>query len=144
MERRPIFGWPLRQKGTPYPILIKCSPDVFSVTHDLEERARLMKLKMHAYRQSGLTSSDNEATYRARSRDRDRVIGHRDRSYERSRDMERAHHHRSRRWREISPEVSDEAVHSDASETSDMSEISKISTISVKSTQSEKPHRKLR
>ena len=39
--------------------------------------------------------------------------------------------------------MSDDAIHSDASETSDMSEISKISTISVRSTQSERPHRKL-
>ena len=45
---------------------------------------------------------------------------------------------------EFSPEVSDDAIHSDASETSDMSEVSKISTISVRSTQSEKPRRKLR
>ena len=43
---------------------------------------------------------------------------------------------------EFSPDVSDDALHSDASETSEMSEISRISTISIKSTQSEKPHRK--
>ena len=39
------------------------------MTHDLEERARMMKLKMQAYKQSGPVS-DTEATYRARSRDR--------------------------------------------------------------------------
>lgn len=62
------------------------------MTHDLEERARMMKLKMQAYKQSG-PMSDTEATYRARSRDRssgsragsssrDRV----ERAYEKSRD----------------------------------------------------------
>ena len=45
---------------------------------------------------------------------------------------------------EFHSNMSDEAMHSDASETSDMSEVSKISTASVRSTQSEKPRRKLR
>ncbi|XP_064652466.1 regulating synaptic membrane exocytosis protein 2-like isoform X3 [Lineus longissimus] len=70
---------------------------------------------------------------------RDRHMGM-DRGRERIRDYDGRHR---RRAKEFSPDASDDALQSDASETSDMSEVSKISTISVRSTQSEKPRRKL-
>ncbi|XP_067665967.1 regulating synaptic membrane exocytosis protein 2-like isoform X8 [Haliotis asinina] len=131
------------------------------VTQDLEERARMMKMKikMGQHGSGNIPLSDSEAYYsrrdvdRSKSRDRkdrrmdiDRDRGDRmrdrgmDRGYERGRDPERSH--RGRRAKEFSPEVSDD-VASDVSETSDMSEVSKVSTISVRSTQSERPHRRL-
>ncbi|XP_046375678.1 regulating synaptic membrane exocytosis protein 2-like isoform X2 [Haliotis rufescens] len=131
------------------------------VTQDLEERARMMKMKikMGQHGSGSIPLSDSEAYYsrrdmdRSKSRDRkdrrmdiDRDRGDRmrdrgmDRGYERGRDPERSH--RGRRAKEFSPEVSDD-VASDVSETSDMSEVSKVSTISVRSTQSERPHRRL-
>ncbi|KAI8764624.1 regulating synaptic membrane exocytosis protein 2 isoform X3, partial [Biomphalaria glabrata] len=132
------------------------------VTQDLEERARIMKMKMKLAQQGQGTplmhpEGDSRST---RRRDRhgdlgdrghDRSISHDrvermreralERNYERGRDTERAHH-RSRRHKEFSPDMSDD-VASDVSETSDMSEVSKVSTISVRSTQSERPRRKL-
>ncbi|KAH9498275.1 Regulating synaptic membrane exocytosis protein 2 [Bulinus truncatus] len=132
------------------------------VTQDLEERARIMKMKMKLAQQGQGTpvmhpEGDSRSTRRRdrhgdmgeRSHDRsishDRVERMRERAlernYERGRDTERGHH-RSRRHKEFSPDMSDD-VASDVSETSDMSEVSKVSTISVRSTQSERPRRKL-
>ncbi|XP_070209321.1 regulating synaptic membrane exocytosis protein 2-like isoform X2 [Littorina saxatilis] len=129
------------------------------VTQDLEERARLMKLKMkqqqegimphhrleYDHHSSRSSRSSRSSDYgdrhdRSMSRDRDRLERSRDRGYDRGRDFERGH--RGRRNKEFSPDMSDD-VASDNSETSDMSEVSKVSTISVRSTQSERPRRKL-
>ncbi|KAL8572844.1 hypothetical protein ACOMHN_011093 [Nucella lapillus] len=128
------------------------------VTQDLEERARLMKLKMKL-QQEGLSNmphhrldydhhsrsgrsgrSGDYGDRHDRSMSRDRLERSRDRGYDRGRDFERGH--RGRRNKEFSPDMSDD-VASDNSETSDMSEVSKVSTISVRSTQSERPRRKL-
>ncbi|KAK7480085.1 hypothetical protein BaRGS_00028645 [Batillaria attramentaria] len=129
------------------------------VTQDLEERARIMKLKMKLQQEGGggsvahhrmdydrhssrgsRMSDYGDRHDRSMSRDRDRLERSRDRGYDRGRDLERGH--RSRRNKEFSPDMSDD-VASDNSETSDMSEVSKVSTISVRSTQSERPRRKL-
>ncbi|XP_041361301.1 regulating synaptic membrane exocytosis protein 2-like isoform X3 [Gigantopelta aegis] len=135
------------------------------VTQDLEERARLMKMKMKmggspSRHGSNYPQSDSEAYYsrhdkyldrsKERGKSRERGVSmdrnrrehgrdRMDRGYDRGRDPERGN--RSRR-KEFSPDVSDD-VASDVSETSDMSEVSKVSTISVRSTQSERPHRRL-
>lgn len=79
----------------------------FAVTQDLEERTRAMKMKFNQYRNSSssLPASDSEASYRPRSRDRERINRNMpstvlrdrmDRSYDRYRDMER---HRKKRGR---------------------------------------------
>lgn len=77
---------------------------IFKVTQDLEERARLLKMRMNAYRQSGtnLPASDTEATHRTRTKDRIRQHGLRDRpdrSYDRTGDVERNHIRRRGRGR---------------------------------------------
>ncbi|CAG5135117.1 unnamed protein product, partial [Candidula unifasciata] len=130
-------------------------------TQDLEERARIMKMKMKLAQQGqgmAMTHPDIESRLMRRDhrgemmdRGHDRSISHdrvermreraMEKNYERGRDIERSHH-RSRRHKEFSPDMSDD-VASDVSETSDMSEVSKVSTISVRSTQSERPRRKL-
>ena len=96
----------------------KCNNDIFfrfapAVTQDLEERARLMKMKMTAYRQAGSSpgashGSDSEALYSARLRDHATSSGdryHRDRGrgiergYDRGRELDRGHHRSRRRGR---------------------------------------------
>ncbi|XP_025090828.1 regulating synaptic membrane exocytosis protein 2-like isoform X2 [Pomacea canaliculata] len=131
------------------------------VTQDLEERARLMKLRIKLQQDSGLGPIPHSHRHeyesygsrgirsgdyldhhdRPMSHERDRMERSRDRGYDRGRDLERGH--RARRNKEFSPDMSDD-VGSDNSETSDMSEVSRVSTISVRSTQSERPRRNLR
>ncbi|BFZ11469.1 hypothetical protein BsWGS_14508 [Bradybaena similaris] len=132
------------------------------VTHDLEERAQMMKMRMKLAQKAqrlGMPYPENEVRpvrhqgrhYEMSGRSRDRSISHdrvkrmRDRTSgqqnERGRDAGRSHR-RSRQHKEFSPDMSDD-VGSDVSETSDMSEVSKVSTVSVRSTQSERPRRKL-
>ena len=77
-----------------------------SVTQDLEERARLMKMKMSAYRSGGSPAMSDTESYLGRVSDRSsRSRSHEPRGsagtrfdrYDRGHELDRGHHRRGRR-----------------------------------------------
>ena len=87
---------------------LQCIRSVFccfiSVTQDLEERARLMKMKMSAYRSGGSPAMSDTESYLGRGPDRSSrrrephgSAGSRFDRYERGHEFDRGHHRPRRR-----------------------------------------------
>ena len=87
---------------------LQCIRSVFccsiSVTQDLEERARLMKMKMSAYRSGGSPAMSDTESYLGRGTDRSSrrrephgSAGSRFDRYERGHEFDRGHHRPRRR-----------------------------------------------